>query len=628
MRISLPPPAPEDVQRLEAEAAARPGLYRMRLALLALAGDLMLTFVRAFPLAAPIVIGALLVNHAYVYAGSAIAIMFLAWVMRPGHRDSGKPVERKDAPALYAALDELKTQLDVGPRMDVRLDDEVNAGAREARGLLGVIGTRRVLTLGAPLLALLGREEARAVIAHEFGHFSRRHGRLGHWLYWAHLGWLSHAEQVDGESSILDRAGASFAERFVPAFSRRAMVWSRRCEYEADMDAARTVGGEHLVGGLARLDVFGIWYGEELPRIVRRWQCDEPTPPDDFLERVIAAFEAMPPGRLAAIAASEHARTGDWLDTHPRLSERAAALGLNPVIAPREGPAGSALLGDLWPTVATECNARWREAQAIEWAVAHACYRLIEAPLLAAPPETAAGWPIGQRLARAKALRKFEPARGLAELEGLHAAFGDDRGIAFADAAARLAEGDASAVETMRAIAKEDASWRVPAYVRLARYHQRIGDRAGARRWAGALGRSREPEMRAHASLRDSLAAGEYAPTTRPAPLVDALRAGLAAEPAVAKAWLVEGSVSLVAAEQTPGLALRADALVLVVDPFDAAQKPRDTDVISARYQQVLGDLIEPNALPLVIAFYSTEPLPAALQDALRRLPAECAYER
>lgn len=75
-------------------------------------------------------------------------------------------------------------------------------------------------------------------------------------------------------------------------------------------------------------------------------------------------------------------------------------------------------------------------------------------------------------------------------------------------------------------------------------------------------------------------------------------------------------------------MALRADALVLVVDPFDAAQKPRDTDVISARYQQVLGDLIEPNALPLVIAFYSTEPLPAALQDALRRLPAECAYER
>ena len=58
--------------------------------------------------------------------------------MRPGYRDSGKSIERKDAPELYAALDDLKTKLDVGGRMDVRLDDEVNASAREARGLFGL----------------------------------------------------------------------------------------------------------------------------------------------------------------------------------------------------------------------------------------------------------------------------------------------------------------------------------------------------------------------------------------------------------------------------------------------------------------------------------------------------------
>src|SRR5262245_20472499 len=192
MRISLPPPAPEDVRRLEAAAAARPKLYRMRLALLALAGDAILTFVRTLPLAAPIAFGALFANNAFIYAIAALAIIVLIWVMRPGYRDSGKSIERKDAPELHAALDSLKTKLDVGRQMDVRLDDEINASAREARGFFGFIGTRRVLTLGVPLLALLGKEEMRAVIAHEFGHFSRRHGRLGHWLYQAHLGWLSH----------------------------------------------------------------------------------------------------------------------------------------------------------------------------------------------------------------------------------------------------------------------------------------------------------------------------------------------------------------------------------------------------------------------------------------------------
>ncbi len=628
MRISLPPPAPEKLQRLEAAAAARPGLYRMRLALLALAGDAILAFVRAAPIAAPTAIGVLLVNNAVIYALAAISIVFLPWVMRPGYRDSGESIGQKDAPELYTALDDLKMKLDVGGRMEVRLDDEVNAGTREARGLFGLFGTRRVLRLGAPLLALLGKDEARAVIAHEFGHFSRRHGRLGHWLYWAHLGWLSHAEQIDSESSILDRAGASFAESFVPAFSRRAMVWSRRCEYEADADAAHAVGGEHLVSALARLDAFSAWHAEELPRIIHGWQRAEPTAPDNWLERMIAAFEETPPDILTTIGATEASRSRDWLDTHPRLAERAAALGVQPSLARREGAAGWALLGGLWPTIAAEYNARWRKENAVAWSVAHMRYRLIEAPLLAAEATTVAGWPIARRLERAMVLRKLEPIRGLAELAALHTAATDDRSIAFAYASARLMEGDASAVETMRALAREDASWRVPVYARLVRYHDRIGDREGARRWAGALARAREPEMGAYASVCDDLDAGNHSPTTRPAPLIETLRAGLAADPVVAKAWLVDVKAPLDPAEKAGTVTLRVDALILVVDPFDATQQPYDVDVVKARHQQVLGDLIEPNALPVVISFYSTEPLPTALRGALEQLPAGSAYVR
>jgi Zn-dependent protease with chaperone function len=628
MRISLPPPAPDKLQRLEAAAAARPRLYRARLALLALAGDVILTFVRVAPFALPIAVGALFFNSTFIHALAAFAIVLLIWLMRPGYRDSGKSVERKDAPELYAALDDLKTKLDVGRRIDVRLGDEVNAGAREARGLFGLLGTRRVLMLGVPLLALLGKDEARAVIAHEFGHFSRRHGRLGHWLYWAHLDWLSHAEQIDEESSILDRAGASIAESFVPVFSRRAMVWSRRCEYEADADAARAIGGEQLIRALARVDVFDAWQAEKLPHIIRGWQCAEPTAPDNCLERIINAFEATPSDVLTTIAATALSRSKDWLDTHPRLAERAAALAVQPSLAPREGPAGSVLFGDLWPTFAAEYNARWRKENAVAWSVAHTRHRLIEAPLLAAEDETVAGWPIARRFERAVALCKFEPACGLAELAALHAAAKHNRSITFAYASARLTEGDASAVETLRALARADATWRVPAYARVMQYHNSIGDRVGFDRWAGALARASTPAMNAYASVCDGLEAGEHAPTTRPAPFIETLRAGLAADPVVAKAWLVEGKVPLDTIEQAHAVSLRVDALILIVDPFDAERQPDDETIVQARHRQVLGDLIEPNALPVVISFYSTEPLPTALRDALERLPAGSAYVR
>ncbi len=628
MRILLPPPDRTELQRLEAAAAARPALYSARLVLLALAGDVLLTVVRVAPVAGWIVIGALFVNNAYVDLLAAAAVLLLVWVMRPGVRDRGRSVARQDAPELYDALDALKAALDVGRRIEVQLDDEFNAGAREARGLFGIAGTRRVLMLGVPLLALLGEDEACAIVAHELGHFSRRHGRFGHWLYWAHLDWLSYAAQIDGGSSILERGGAVLAGIFAPAFSRRAMVWSRRCEYEADADAARTVGGGHMVDALMRLAVFEVWRADAFPRVLRDWQRSEPTPPDDIMGRMIAAFDEAPPDLLAAIAAGEMQRPGDWNDTHPVLAERAAALGVRPGAMLRGTPAGPVLLGTFWPTAVANTNARWRKEHAVAWSAAHACHRLIEAPLLAADPETAAGWPIAQRLDRAKALRRFEPARGLAELEALLVAVPDDRSIMFACASARLTEGDPGAVKTLTALAKADARWRAPVFARLAGYCDAAGDRAGANRWARGLEIARELTVRAHASICGDLAAGKLSPTTRPARFIATVHAGLAAEPAVARAWLVEGKAPLAGTQAAGTVTLPADALILVVDPFDAKQQPCDVDAIKDRQREVLADLIERNALPVVTSFYTTEPLPTALSAALEQHSLGSVYRR
>jgi hypothetical protein len=73
---------------------------------------------------------------------------------------------------------------------------------------------------------------------------------------------------------------------------------------------------------------------------------------------------------------------------------------------------------------------------------------------------------------------------------------------------------------------------------------------------------------------------------------------------------------------------LRADALVLVVDPFDAKQQPCNVDAIQDRQREVLADLIERDALPVVTSFYTTEPLPAALSAALERHPPGSLYRR
>ena len=95
------------------------------------------------------------------------------------------------------------------------------------------------------------------------------------------------------------------------------------------------------------------------------------------------------------------------------------------------------------------------------------------------------------------------------------------------------------------------------------------------------------------------------------------LFAALATDPAVAKAWLIAGNAPLATATNPRAAILRVDALVLVIDPFDKNQSPHDAEAVSNRYQDMLSGLVEPNTLPVVVRFYSTEPLPRELAATL-----------
>ena len=245
---------------LQRKAAQNPRAYRRRLAVLAVAGDIALTAIQVIlPLAALVLFGVL---NALVLLGGlptipvlfywvgAAALIFLVWLVRPTVRWDGRELTAQQAPDLHEAIIELRRRLQVPGRMHVFLDDSFNAGAAESRGFLGLFGTRFALTLGVPLLAALSGDQVLAVIAHELGHFSRRHGRLGHWLYRARVGWIDYARQVEESDSPFDRAAAWYSSRFVPFFSIHCFVHSRQCEYEADADAALAVGGERVAGAL------------------------------------------------------------------------------------------------------------------------------------------------------------------------------------------------------------------------------------------------------------------------------------------------------------------------------------------------------------------------------------------
>lgn len=143
-------------------AAALAGLVHLT-TLLLLAGSVALVVSGPWPLR---VLGAV---------GLVVAV-----VLRPrlGRlTEDAAPVERADAPALYALADRVATAVGAAPVDVILLTDEFNA----AFARIGV-RNRGVLMIGLPLWAVLTPGQRVAVLAHEFGHDVNGDHRRGRWL--------------------------------------------------------------------------------------------------------------------------------------------------------------------------------------------------------------------------------------------------------------------------------------------------------------------------------------------------------------------------------------------------------------------------------------------------------------
>jgi Zn-dependent protease with chaperone function len=602
---------PAIVARLQSEASRSPRIYRLRLALIAVAGDFALVATQVLPWAVPMLIGAALMNIELFYWLSGAAILLLAWLQRPTFRFSGHELKPEEAPRLYEEIARLKRKLRVPGRMLVYLDGSFNASAAETRGLFGVIGTRSALTLGIPLLAVLDRGQVLAVVAHEFGHFSRRHGRLGNWLYRARAGWIAYAEQVADSDSSFDRAAAWYARHFVPFFSARSFVHSRQCEYEADADAALASGSRSVAQALTRIAVVARLWDRRLPRQIATWQAQMSQPPADFYERFVGLCGECSAVDLQAWLDEELREPSGWLDTHPSLSERLGSLKEAPSLVPAADCAGERLLGGTWPEVLAEFNAKWAREMQSDWLVAHLRLKHIAGPLLAADEATVAGWSDDRRLARAKALRSSDPAAGLAALRDLHESNPAHKQTTFAYAAALLNENDEAGQGLMEILAREDPAFRVQAFQRVVPYFERKGNTWQIERWSVWLKQAAENLGEAIAAFMASVEAGKAQPSSLPEAEKALIAEATSLDPCVRNHWLLQGSADLKYAQDRPAIPVLVHVLALAIDPKEAARREQDEETIGKRYEELLRTLIPPDQVPVVPTYFTTETLPS-----------------
>lgn len=323
------------VRRLESYSRQHPTRYKLNVALVAALGYVYVLAVLGLALA----IGAwLMLSLKDGGSGhlSSIKLLFglglLAAVILRAFRvrltpPTGFEVHREDAPRLFLLIDKLTKALGTPPFHHVFIVNDLNAAVAQVP-CLGIFGWyQNNLLLGLPLMLAMTPAQFRAVLAHEFGHLGRQHGRFPGWIYRTRIVWSRLLEELRARHHWGSVLFTKFLDWYAPFFNAYSFVLARAQEYEADRQAARLVGPHAMKDALASLQVIARLIDELYWPSLNRRTITNPTPPASHLDELITVLQRVPPqDSIRKWMQDAMQQATNYADTHPALADRLAAL--------------------------------------------------------------------------------------------------------------------------------------------------------------------------------------------------------------------------------------------------------------------------------------------------------------
>ncbi|MBW4497647.1 MAG: M48 family metalloprotease [Oscillatoria princeps RMCB-10] len=372
------------IQRLENVARRQPGLYKLRVGLLALLGYAYIFSVLAGLLA----VLALLVlavfwsgriNFYMVKLGILILvpvsiILKSLWVTFPP--PTGLELHRHQVPRLFQLIDKLTKALDAPRFHRILLTDDFNAGVFQ-RPRLGIFGWQQnYLLLGLPLMQALSPAQLSAVLAHELGHLSGNHSRFNAWIYRVRQTYfqiLQRLQPSDGQGSSVLFQG--FFNWYAPFFSAYSFVLARMNEYEADRCAKEIAGAQNMAEALINVEIKGKFLqGSFWPGVLKQVSERVEPPATTFTNMsgaLAAGFSNQDAAQWLDQALAQKTSNGD---THPCLADRLSALGYLgagreqlPVPAAVGVSAAQEYLGNALPKLTAYFDLTWKEQNETPW---------------------------------------------------------------------------------------------------------------------------------------------------------------------------------------------------------------------------------------------------------------------
>ena len=254
--------------------------------------------------------------------GLAFAILRSIVPRRMPFDPPGPELRRDNQPELVALIEDVARRVGQEAPERIYLSPDMNAGAGQHGGLLG-LGGRRYMLVGLPLLDVLTVNQLRAVMAHELGHFHSGDTRLLPWFTRTYDALERTVDSLHEVKSVWRKPFTWYLDFYL----RRSASVRREQEFVADELSAQVVGSEAAAAGLELITEVApsyeeFWDSGVVPTLLSGYRVP-------LLEGFRQFRKAAPVrGEKEDVVEAQWPAGPDPYDSHPSISERLAALAV------------------------------------------------------------------------------------------------------------------------------------------------------------------------------------------------------------------------------------------------------------------------------------------------------------
>ena len=305
------------------------------------------------------------------FLGGAIKAMFAKFP-----EPEGRELSREEAPELFAFIETTCKELRAKRPVKVLVTDELNA-AVASLPRFGMFGHKVYMLLGLPLMQALSTDQFKAVLAHEIGHISERHGAFAKWAYQLREAWGRFIESQEAHEHKFAALYEKFVNWFFPYFTAYSFVLMREHEKDADRYSVQLVGAKPMGEALVALETQTATLNEVFWAQVHEENVAQPTAPKRIFSRMLAALRADDRDHEAKTLTRAVQVPTDYADSHPSLAERLRFIGYwqgdgLPDLPTRSGEtAAEFFFGDRAKEFVTEFDIGWDEKIEKDWRTRH-----------------------------------------------------------------------------------------------------------------------------------------------------------------------------------------------------------------------------------------------------------------